>query len=320
MSGAGPEISVVIPTFERPHRCAAVLRALAGQTLAPTRFEVLAVDDCSGDDTSAVLAAMTGELRYRLRILRTPANGGPATARNVGWRAASAPLLAFLDDDCRPEPGWLGAGLAALHADPAMGVIQGCTRAPDGVDVSQLQGWYLWRVIPAATPYFDACNIFYRRAALDRAGGFDEDIGWWGEDTAAGWGVVEAGWRRGFASAAVAVHDVELRGWWWYVRHGYLDRNIVRLATEHPGYRREAFWRPWAYRRDDAAFLAAVAGGLAALRWRPAALAALPYLWWRRPSVRRPGFVPMCWQIVAVDAARAAGQLSGAVKYRTLVV
>ncbi len=329
----GTAISVVIPTHNRSERCRQLLHHLAGQTLAPERFEVVVVDDCSTDDTAQVLESAVAEVPYRLVPRRTPANGGPATARNVGWRAASAQVVAFIDDDCLPEVGWLAAGLAAFDAGPALGVAQGRTRPPDGVDVTRLQGWYVWRVISEATPYFDGCNIFYRRAALEQTGGFDEQIAWWstrpgvgsvpvawGEDTAAGWSVVEAGWGRGFVADAVVVHDVEVRGWWWHVKYGYLDRIIIGLGVQHPGYRQEAFWRPWAYRREDVAFLAAVAGVAAALRWRPAAVAVVPYLWWRRPSIRRPHFAQVCVGNLVVDAARVAGQLHGALRYRTFVI
>ncbi|MDQ6613550.1 MAG: glycosyltransferase family 2 protein [Actinomycetota bacterium] len=331
----GPEIAVVIPTFNRPERCAVLLASLSRQTLPPARFEVIVVDDCSteAEDPVATLKALAPDLPYRLQVLQTRSNRGPGPARNVGWRAATAPLVAFTDDDCRPEAGWLEAGLTHLQAHPEVGVAQGRTRPPDGVDVHQLQGWYVWRVIPAPSPYFDACNVFFRRRALDRAGGFDEEIGWWpsfgwpgavpvawGEDTAAAWAVIEDGWDRGFVADAVVIHEVEWRGLWWHVKYGYLDRVIVALAAAHPGYRREAFWRRWAYRREDAAFSLAVAGLVAATRWRPAALAVAPYLWWRRPSLRKPNFVPTCLGYVAVDTARAAGRLSGAIKYRTLVL
>lgn len=334
MPGAATEISVVIPTFRRPDRCRLLLEALAAQTLAPTRFEVIVVDDCSGDETSALLAGMGAKVPYRLQALQTPANAGPAGARNLGWRHASAPVVAFVDDDCTPEPAWLEAAVSFLAANPCVGVAQGCTRAPDGVDVSKLPGRYVWRVIPEPTPYFDACNIFYRREALESTGGFDEAmVAWWprkgrpgatplawGEDTAAGWKVVEAGWERAFVPGAVAVHEVELRSLGWHVKTGYLDRLIITLGVRHPGYRREAFWRPWAYRREDAAFLVAVAAGVAALRWRPAALAALPYLWWRRPSIRRPGFLPTFAQYLVIDVARATGQVTAAVQHHALVV
>ncbi len=323
-----PDIAVVIPTYNRPGSCVALLHALAGQTLSPERFEVIVVDDCS--TTPPVI---TYQPPYRLRVLRTPTNRGPGPARNRGWRAATAPLVAFTDDDCLPEPGWLEGGLNYLQANPEIGVAQGQTQAPDGVDVAALQGFYQWRVIPEPSPYFDACNVFYRRAALEGTGGFDEEIGWWpsfgwpgatpvawGEDSAAGWAVLEDGWQRGFAPDALVIHPVDRRGLRWHLKYGYLDRAIVALAVAHPGYRQEAFWRPWAYRREDAAFTLAVAGVLTATRWRPAALAALPYLWWRRPSIRKPGFAAACFGYVAEDAARAAGRWSAAVKYRTLVL
>lgn len=329
----GPVVSVVIPTHNRSARCAGLLRRLAAQTLGADRFEVLVVDDCSSDDTSEVLASAVAEVPYRLVPLSTPTNGGPAAARNIGWRAASASIVAFIDDDCLPEDGWLAAGITTFGAAPDLGVAQGRTRSPDGVDVSTLQGWYVWRVISQATPYFDACNIFYRRTALERTGGFDERIGWWstrpgpsatpvawGEDTAAGWSVVEAGWGRGFVPGAVVIHEVEERGWAWHVKYGYLDRIIIALGAQHPGFRQEAFWRPWAYRREDVAFLAAVAGAATTLKWRPALVVVLPYLWWRRPSIRRPRFLQMCFGNLAVDTARAIGQVHGALKYRTFVV
>jgi GT2 family glycosyltransferase len=323
----------VIPTFNRAATGVELLVALARQTLAPESFEVVVVDDCSTNDTVAQLRAQQPHLPYRLRLLETPANRGPGPARNLGWRAAAAPLVAFTDDDCLPEPGWLEAAVRFLNTHPEVGVAQGRTRAPDGVDVDALQGWYVWRVISGPTPYFDACNVFYRRAALEKAGGFDEEIGWWpsfgrpgatpvawGEDSAAAWTVIEEGWERGFVPDAVVVHPVEQRGLRWHVKHGYLDRVIVALAAAHPGYRQEAFWRPWAYRREDAAFALAVAAAVAATKWRPAALGAVPYLWWRRPSIRKPNFMAMSVGYLVVDAARAAGRLSGAVKYRTLVL
>lgn len=315
---------MVVPTYRRPDRLSRLLDALAVQSLAAERFEVVVVDDCSGDRTGAVASAHARAGPLRLRGLATVANGGPAVARNVGWRAARAPLLAFIDDDCVPAPGWLEAGLTALGAGPRVGpptgVVQGRTAVPDGVDVTDLPTWCIWRDVDRAGPFFEACNIFYRREALAAAGGFDEAIGWWGEDTTAGWSVVESGWGRAFAADAVAVHDVDHRGAWWMVRNGLHERNVVLLAARHPGYRREAFWRPWASRRRDAAFVLAVLGTVAAIRWRPAAVVALPYLWSARPPRRRPGFVRTGFETVAVDAARTTGHLYGALRHRILVL
>jgi glycosyltransferase involved in cell wall biosynthesis len=314
------EIAVVVPTYRRADRLRRLVAALAVQTLDPTRWELVAVDDSSRDQAvDAVLAELTDLVPCRARALCTPANGGPAVARNVGWRSTDAPVIAFVDDDVVPDPKWLEAGLRAFE-DDGLGVLQGHARVPDGVDLGALPAWSLWRVIDDDGPFFEACNIFYRRTALEQTQGFDEELAWWGEDTTVGWQVVEAGWGRAFCSEASAVHDIVVRGPGWYIRNGWLEHHVIALAARHPGYRAEAFWRPWAFRKRDAAFVVGAASAVAALRWPPALLGVLPYLWWGRPSVRHRPFLRVCAETAAVDAARVAGHLAGAVRHRVFTL
>src|SRR6266511_1286305 len=181
-----PEVTIVVPTYRRPHRLSRLVEALEAETLPPERFEVVIVDNASPDDTFARLTALAAASPLRLRNL-TESKRGPAPARNAGWRTSMAPVVAFVDDDCVPEPGWLAGGLAAVNRDDRIGVVQGCTRKPDG---APLGDWTLWRQVTGPSPFFEACNIFYRRAALEQAGGFDEAIGNYGEDTALGWSVL----------------------------------------------------------------------------------------------------------------------------------
>lgn len=114
-----PQVSVVIPTFERLDVLPEVLAALAAQAGAPP-FEVVVVDDGSGDGTAAYLAGWRGGLD--LRVLRQD-NRGPAAARNAGVAAAGGELVAFLGDDTVPAPGWLAAHLAAHRARAARGPL-----------------------------------------------------------------------------------------------------------------------------------------------------------------------------------------------------
>jgi GT2 family glycosyltransferase len=309
-----PEIAVVIPTYQRGELLAPLLRRLGEQTLAAGRFEVVVVDDCSTVDSVAVVEALASEVPYRLRAIRTPVNSGPAVARNLGWHQSTAPLVAFLDDDCDPYPEWLEAGLAAFKEQPESGVIQGKTDVPEGVSLPRWSDWFIWRVILGPTPFFEGCNIFYRREALEKTGGFDEEIAYHGEDSAAGWRVVEAGYGRGFSSEAAVSHPMERRGIGWHIEMGRFESRVVECAAKHPGYRREAFWRPWAYRREDPAFVAALLGLALAIRFRPALLLALPYLWWQRPSVRNISFFRMCFQIPVVDAVRVAAHVRGSLQ------
>jgi glycosyltransferase involved in cell wall biosynthesis len=318
-----PIVSVVVATYRRPDRCTRLLRALEAQTIPADDFEVIVIDDCSGDETGDVLASLVDEFPYRLRPMQTPANRGPGPARNIGWNAARAPVVAFTDDDCVPDPGWLAAGLEALSADSSLGFVQGRT-VPEDMDAVKSDRWTYSLNPFHPDVHFETCNIFYRREALASGGGFGEDHNWWGgwycEDTYAGWRAIDAGWSRGYAKDAVVTHEVAERSVRWWINKSLMLYVEVAVARRHPGFRKEAYWRPWAPRRLDAAFAMGATGLLLALKWRPAAILAIPYVWWGRPPIRHPNFWRRCAKTVAVDSARTVGILYGALRERTLVI
>src|SRR4051794_39486521 len=101
-----------------------MLESLRAQTVDPSRFEIVIVDDASDDDTPQLLSREAERWGPRLHVIRRDRSEGPAVARNTGWRAAGAPLVAFIDDDCVASPGWLEAGLEA-HAQNNGAFIQG---------------------------------------------------------------------------------------------------------------------------------------------------------------------------------------------------
>jgi GT2 family glycosyltransferase len=321
MTGGTPEIAVVVPTFNRRWMLERVLDCLRAQTLDPRRFEIAVVDDCSTDGTWELLEKLSRAESCNVRAIRTDVNsGGPAVPRNVGWRSSTAPILAFTDDDCQPDPTWLEAGLAAMSGHPSWGVVQGRTVAPPGTDLTRLDEWSIWRANSGPTPWFEAANIFYRHSALEATKGFNEEFGSWGEDTELGWSVLAAGWDRGYTDDAVVCHETDIRGWRHAARFAWRDKNLIRVAAAHPQFRQEAFWRPWAIHRRSAEFALAVAGAAASLVWSPAIALALPYVWIRRPPVKEPGFLTRCARIAAVDTARLAGDIVGSMSNGILVL
>ncbi|GAA4904372.1 mycofactocin system glycosyltransferase [Actinomycetospora succinea] len=106
-------VSVVVPVRDRPDELARLLDALVGTGVG----EVVVVDDGSADPdrTERVAGAR------RARVVRHDVSRGPAAARNTGAAASSGDLVAFLDSDVVPEPGWLAPLLGHL-ADPAVGL------------------------------------------------------------------------------------------------------------------------------------------------------------------------------------------------------
>jgi mycofactocin glycosyltransferase len=119
---------VVIPVLGR---AAELVRCLGGLSQpaaaaaghgegAPDRSEVIVVDDGSSAADAAAIAHVAAGAGARL--VRRPANGGPGAARNTGLAAAGTPLVAFLDSDCAPRPGWLDR-LLPHFADPATAAV-----------------------------------------------------------------------------------------------------------------------------------------------------------------------------------------------------
>jgi hypothetical protein len=206
-----PAVSVVVATRDRPARLAALLAGLRRQRLpAGEGFEVVVVDDGSGPDTVAELEAEAAAGRLDLSVLREEAPRGPGAARNRGWRAARAGLVAFTDDDCVPDPGWLAGGLAAHRRVPEA-MVQGRTE-PEPAELHH--GGPLARTLRSVElgPQYPTANMFYPRELLEELSGFDEGFGLrpGGEDTDLAWRAIELG-RPAVLAPDALVHHADLR-------------------------------------------------------------------------------------------------------------
>ena len=209
--GPRPAVSVIVPVRNRRDLLRRCLDALGAQTLAD--HEVIVVDDGSTDGAGDEARADACAGRP-VRTLRTPAVGAVA-ARAAGVRAATAPVLAFTDSDCQPQPGWLAAGVAAVHAGAA--VVAGPTWPARPVRP-------LERSVASdgSDGLYATSNVFYDRAAFDAAGGFDASAGdrlrfrpgrtlggtGFGEDTLLAWRVRRSGGRAEVCAEAVVHHHV----------------------------------------------------------------------------------------------------------------
>ncbi len=112
------DLSVVICSRNGAARLPLVLGALERQSLPRNRYEVIVVDDGSTDSTASVARNLGA------RVVRLVAPAGLAAARNVGVQVAAASLIAFTDDDCKPEADWLQA-LVRVLTDAAVDGVGG---------------------------------------------------------------------------------------------------------------------------------------------------------------------------------------------------
>jgi mycofactocin system glycosyltransferase len=304
LPGAGEwtagDVAVVIPARDRADLLAACL-ARVGPVA-----EIVVVDDGSRDPAAIVAVAREGGAR----VVRLPApSGGPARARNAGIAATAAPLVAFLDSDTRPEPGWLAAllghfddpGTAAVAPRVVVPAGDGVLAAYEAVRSPLDLGGAPGIVGPGRRIGFvPAAALVVRRAALTPSGGFDLTLSV-GEDVDLVWRLAAAGWTVRYEPTARVQHPHRAWARDWLAQRIAYGSSAAALAQRHPGRMRHAILPTWVL----APWLLALAGrpGGAAL----AATASTAALVARLPAV--PGARRQMLAAVASARLRAAQQL-----------
>src|SRR4051812_11131860 len=118
-----PDVSVVVPTYNRARRVAGLLAALRQQESAGIALEILIVDNGSTDWTPSVVRSATA-IDPRVRYIPEPRQGA-SHARNTGIAAATGAIVAFLDDDVVPAPDWVRQLKRAFEEHPEVDCIGG---------------------------------------------------------------------------------------------------------------------------------------------------------------------------------------------------
>jgi len=217
-------VAVIIVNHNGGDFLSRCLSCLANQHVLPARIVVF--DNASEDGsmvTAQRLAAEDDRLAPRIVFQMAGENLGFAAANNRAVAMCDTELVALLNPDAFPEPGWLAALVAAARQHPeaaAFGsrqMLDGTDDRLDGIgDVYHISG-LSWRAghgcrLTAAdlqdAEIFSPCAAaaLYRRAAFDEVGGFDEDFFCYVEDVDLGFRLRLAGYGARSVSAAVVSH------------------------------------------------------------------------------------------------------------------
>lgn len=190
--GARPLVSVIIPHLNQPDFLRTCLDSLAAQDWPAEQTEIIVVDN--GSRTLPDLATL-GFPHVKLLTEATP---GPGPARNRGIAGSSGELLAFIDADCRADPGWLSAAVTGLTAPDNSGVVGGDVRIDvrDADRLTPLEAYesvfaYRQKLYISRDGFSGTGNLAMRREVHEKVGPFGgihtaEDMDWGQRARAAG--------------------------------------------------------------------------------------------------------------------------------------
>lgn len=320
------QVAVVIPTYRRPDLLRRCLEAVLAQTLAPEAFEVIVVDDGQDEDIRQLVEGLAARSQGApaVRYLRPQGTRGPAGARNRGWRASLAPVIAFTDDDTIPHADWLAEGLKAL-ADQKVAV---CGRVV--VPITQAPTDHERNTQGLETAEFVTANAFVRRDALVAVGGFDERFQRaWREDSDLQFALMQHG-QVGKAPAAAVTHPVRSAPWGVSMQQQANAFFDALLYKKYPGLYRERIHPqpPWRYYFVVLCTLIALASAIAgqwswALATLGAALLAIAGFVFKRleGASHRPSHVlEMMITSLAIPYLSVYWRLRGAARFRVLFI
>jgi len=294
--------SVIVPVYNGAGTIERCLNALAAQTVAPGRYEVIVVDDGSTDDTAAMIDRWRRAHSHIQLTLLSQANAGPAAARNRGAAAARAPLLLFTDADCAPTPTWIEA-MTAPFADPDVAGAKGAyVTEQTGLVPRFVQAEYEDRYDrmagQAQIDFIDTYSAAYRRAIFLENKGFDPIFTTASvEDQEFSFRLAQKGYRLVFAPAARVshLHDSGVRE--YFRRKYYIGFWKALMIRWHPERMVQDSHTPQVLKVQIVLLAALIALAPLALLgliwpplnwlWAPVAAAALLFLLTTLPFVRK---------------------------------
>ena len=252
-----PRISVVVCSYNGARTLRDCLEGL--RRLEYPDFEVIVVDDGSTDATAAIAH------EHCFRVISTE-NRGLSNARNTGAAAATGEIVAYTDDDARPDPHWLHyladafrredwAGVGGPNIAPAEdGWVAHCVANAPGGPLHVL-------VSDREAEHIPGCNMAFRKTALESVGGFDPRFRVAGDDVDLCWRLLDRGMKLGFHPGAMVWHHrrSSLRAYWRQQR-GYGKAEAL-LEAKWPERYNEMGHATWTGRLYGA-------GPTRALSWR----------------------------------------------------
>ncbi|WP_370946757.1 glycosyltransferase [Amycolatopsis sp. cg5] len=216
-----PLVSVIVVNYRGAEDTSTCLRALSTEPDYP-RLELICVDNTPGSDEAERIRAAFPQVK----VIDSAENLGFAGGCNLGAKHTEGSVLAFLNNDARPAPGWVGAAVAELRAQPTVGAVASKVLDWDGTEADFVDGGLTWfgmgykrhagsplAEVPSAEHevakdvlFATGSAMFVRASVFAELGGFDERFFMFYEDVDFGWRLNLRGWRVRYVPESLTYH------------------------------------------------------------------------------------------------------------------
>lgn len=211
-------VSVILVNFRGTDDTLTAIDALGRLDWPDDRLEIVVVENASGDDSARRIA----EAAPHVKLVESARNLGFAGGCNLGVAASSGEYVAFLNNDARPDAGWIAAAVARFERSPRVGAIASRVLDWNGDRVDYIGAALTWfgqgykpftaQPVPRSEDvahdvlFGTGSAMFVRRAVYDELGGFDERYFMFFEDVDLGWRLNLRGWRFAYEPGSLAFH------------------------------------------------------------------------------------------------------------------
>lgn len=225
------KVSVVIPSYNSAKTVPLTIEALLNQSYPAGNLEIIVVDDGSRDDTGEKVKGYPIKYIYQ-------ENAGPATARNLGWHAASGEIICFTDADCVPEKDWV-AKLVRSYNSPQIGAVGGsygiANQANLLADCIYEEIIFRHLKMPKYPRALGSYNLSVKKNVLEETGGFNQAYQMASaEDNDLSYEILKKGYLLAF-DRQIKVNHFHPENLFRYLRsqfwHGFWR---VKLYKDHP--------------------------------------------------------------------------------------
>ena len=290
---------MVVPTYNRPDGLVRLLASLNQQTLLPS--EVIVIDDSPTLESEIKVKerSSNSDLRFDMVYHRNQVRAGLGASKNQAIDLARGEFVAFTDDDCVVDPGWLEGLTAAIMSAGADVAGVGGIKQPLHVE-GPINRYYQATHNPSTRRSLDTCNCMLRKETLALVGGYDVEPPPFPEDTGLSLKLVLQGRRFEVAPNALVLHDwpedltyfrrkARLGGMGEHAMYTkFMGRQLTELEVDNL---RRAGWDMKNFRSTPLTMWDLIANGLWQFK-----------LWWRNgTSLRQMPSLMRLWYINAIE-------------------